>query len=306
MKKNFILYLKIIISGLLLFIVLSKIDIRKLMSVLYESKIQYIILSLIVIFFGIFISTFKWKIINEVITKEKYSWKKLLSYYFIGKFFSSFLPGSVGGDISRVYYLKKKQGIKKSFSSVFLERFTGFYILFSFFLISTFFLNLDLSYLKIIKITCLVLFFIGTLILSLFKWRLKIIDKIASFTKIQFLLDDYRSLVSKRNSLIYVFLLSFMFQILIIIFDLLLIASFSPLKNVSHLISLILIANFLTNIPISFNGLGLKEYFYLITLTPLGYSSEIAFAVGFLSYLLNLVSSLPGLLFYFRIKGSKV
>src|SRR3989344_3354107 len=102
MKKNFILYLKIIISGLLLFIVLSKIDIRKLMSVLYESKIQYIILSLIVIFFGIFISTFKWKIINEVITKEKYSWKKLLSYYFIGKFFSSFLPGSVGGDISRV------------------------------------------------------------------------------------------------------------------------------------------------------------------------------------------------------------
>lgn len=51
---------------------------------------------------------------------------RLLNLYFIGKFFSNFMPSMVGGDLTRSYLLGQQiHSQSKSFASVFLERFTG-------------------------------------------------------------------------------------------------------------------------------------------------------------------------------------
>jgi len=52
--------------------------------------------------------------------------RKLFSFYLIGLFLNNFLPGAVGGDVAKAYYLYQRTGQGHyAISSVFLERFSG-------------------------------------------------------------------------------------------------------------------------------------------------------------------------------------
>lgn len=55
---------------------------------------------------------------------------QLLSYYLIGMYFNLLLPTSVGGDVIRAWYLNAGAGRRlAAFASVFLERFSGLLVL---------------------------------------------------------------------------------------------------------------------------------------------------------------------------------
>jgi len=62
-------------------------------------------------------------------------------------------------------------------------------------------------------------------------------------------------------------------------------------------------ASLLSNIPISVNGLGLREQLHAILLQPLGVPREAAVAISLLLFAHLLVSSLFGLWFWFRLPG---
>jgi uncharacterized membrane protein YbhN (UPF0104 family) len=56
----------------------------------------------------------------------------------------------------------------------------------------------------------------------------------------------------------------------------------------------------LSNVPISLNGLGVREQLHAMLLAPLGMSRESAVAISLLLYAHLLVSSLIGLVFWLR------
>ena len=49
------------------------------------------------------LSTLRWKLLLP----EKFKFRKLFSLYMMGSFFGTFLPGIIGGDAVRAYYLNK-------------------------------------------------------------------------------------------------------------------------------------------------------------------------------------------------------
>lgn len=56
---------------------------------------------------------------------------ELLRFYFVGSFFNLFLPSTVGGDVSRCYYLSKGTNLhKEGFYSVLADRASGIAVLF--------------------------------------------------------------------------------------------------------------------------------------------------------------------------------
>ena len=61
-------------------------------------------------------------------------------------------------------------------------------------------------------------------------------------------------------------------------------------------------ASLLSNIPVSVNGLGLREQLHAILLQPLGVPREAAVAISLLIFAHLLMSSLVGLLFWLRVK----
>jgi uncharacterized membrane protein YbhN (UPF0104 family) len=67
------------------------------------------------------------------------------------------------------------------------------------------------------------------------------------------------------------------------------------------LLTAVTTASFLSNLPVSVNGLGLREQLHALLLQPLGIPREAAVAISLLLFAHLLVSSLVGLLFWLRL-----
>lgn len=75
------------------------------------------------------VSGYRWKLLAEPLGFRR-SWRDFTSYYFIGTFFNMFLPTSVGGDVVRALYLDHRRGHRlKSFLSVLIDRASGLLVL---------------------------------------------------------------------------------------------------------------------------------------------------------------------------------
>jgi uncharacterized membrane protein YbhN (UPF0104 family) len=74
-------------------------------------------------------SAFRWNLFARALGFDR-SFRHLAGFYFIGAFFNLILPTSVGGDVVRAWYLDGRSGRRlKSFLSVFLDRLSGLAIL---------------------------------------------------------------------------------------------------------------------------------------------------------------------------------
>ncbi|MBX9681634.1 MAG: flippase-like domain-containing protein [Gemmataceae bacterium] len=74
-------------------------------------------------------SAYRWQRFAEELKFDR-PFAKYVGYYFVGMFFNLFLPTSVGGDVVRAWYLDNRSGRKlAAFASVFLDRVNGLGIL---------------------------------------------------------------------------------------------------------------------------------------------------------------------------------
>lgn len=125
MKKIFSFALKLLISGILLlylFYFSGIVDVQEVIKTLEQTRLLIFILVLLICLSNVFITTKRWSFFLPENTK----YSRLVSLFFIGYFFSTFLPGRIGGDIVKTFYLYRdigKGGI--SIASVFMDRYMG-------------------------------------------------------------------------------------------------------------------------------------------------------------------------------------
>jgi glycosyltransferase 2 family protein len=78
-----------------------------------------------------FVSAWRWQALARPFGFER-SIGQLVSYYFIGMYFNLLLPTSVGGDVVRAWYLDGHSGRRlAAFVAVFVDRFSGLVVLLS-------------------------------------------------------------------------------------------------------------------------------------------------------------------------------
>lgn len=164
------LFVKIVISGCFFWILISFIQTDQLFEVGSRINWLYFALSFVLIPVLLVISSIKWKMILDLHDK-KIPFIRLIRIYLIGYFFSNLLPSTVGGDVVRSYYSGKIIN-NQSFSAIaiFVERFSGIFILL-FLVIFSPFINADLyksPYIYIPSIISIVL-----IIIILWLWRAK-------------------------------------------------------------------------------------------------------------------------------------
>lgn len=117
--------LKAIVSLGLLTYLFSKIDARSVGHALQSLHIGYVILAW-VSFFGLqFVGILRWQIMTRVQGYE-HSFGRLAAFYFVGLFFNLFLPTSIGGDLGKCYYLAGSRGdILRAMTTVLADRISG-------------------------------------------------------------------------------------------------------------------------------------------------------------------------------------
>ncbi|MEH7251109.1 lysylphosphatidylglycerol synthase transmembrane domain-containing protein [Neobacillus niacini] len=317
------LWIRIIGSSLLIYWLVSKVDWREILEIVKQGTLIYFIVAAIMIQLTVAPSILKWKMLVDAsirkIDQKGASFSKLGRLYYIGLFFNNFLPGSVCGDVARVYYLGRTTGIPIATASVGFERITSGAALVVIALLASVSMESARSFLlpMFLSIGIIVLLF-----LLLKRWikrsnskdvvlnknphsKAKVLQKFKSeLAKIGIAASDYRKEGIKWW--VNVAVLSLLFQVGMALINHLLFLSFDIHVPFMEMLMIITLISVLTMLPISVNGIGVREGLYILFFTELGVSDEMAVTVSLMFFFLVSLSSLAGGLFWLMERGRKV
>lgn len=308
MKRFLMIFLKALISiGLLVFF-LTRIDFFHFLDVLSAAKFSYIALALSIYLFGQMASSIRWALLAGALRFET-RYKDFAAFYFIGMFFSLFTPSTVGGDVGRVFYLAREGGNLKEGAragaaasatiSVLADRAIGMAVLVwigavSVALFPAYGLPSSIRYVTYaIALACLA----GILALPLLGRVLP--GKAHRIGKnLHLALQSYPR---HWRTLVLAMLISFFVHILQAWMHVLIGRALNFDIPWSYALIIYPLVGTFSALPVSLNGIGLREGGYLFLLTRIGVSSEKAIAFGLLWFIVIALSSLiGGLLFVLR------
>jgi glycosyltransferase 2 family protein len=126
--------LKIAVS-LLLFaslFLLGKFDLSKSWQAAKNADLRFLAAALVLFLLSTFLIAWRWRLLACAVGLDR-PLIRMAQYSFVGLFFNMFLPSTVGGDVSRCYYLSKgTHHYKRAFYSVMADRVIGVSVLFLF------------------------------------------------------------------------------------------------------------------------------------------------------------------------------
>jgi hypothetical protein len=106
-KATLILLAKLAVSAGLLGYFLSRIDFSQFWTTLRTANLTYVSVALLAYLVGQVISAVRWTVLSRPLGFVM-GLSGMTAYYFIGMFFNLFAPGTVGGDLSKIYYLTRE------------------------------------------------------------------------------------------------------------------------------------------------------------------------------------------------------
>lgn len=307
MKKNNLIkfFLKLAVSaGFLIWLILIT-DWKEVLQLLYGINTGYLFLYLIMLLAGIFISSYKWKILAEYKgIKERFV--VFFKYYLAGTFINNFFPSFVGGDAFKSYQVGKRSKLfKESASAVIVDRLTGLVgalllaLVFATINRSIFISNKSLS---IVYLGVLIGFhlFIFYLILRRFSFWKKIGEKMPrKIANILSTLNSYGNSAILRKAIFY----SALFSIIGVAFaNYLLFLAFGAEISFGDFLSVIFLISIVASIPISVNNIGVKEWAYVTFFSIFGISSSLVVAVAILSRFIQMAVSFFAIPVYLNSK----
>ena len=292
-SKAFVFLLKLAVSSLALYIVFSKADTGQILSSLKSIGFFYFFSSVLLYMFAQLISSFRWKLLLP----EKFTIRRLYSIYMIGAFFGSFLPGIIGGDAVRAYYLNKKaKKMSLTLASIFMDRYLGYV---SLMLIGISAAPFSLRYFGDSPYKWLMPFvFVAFIAGSILFFGLQIGRK---FRGIAEFYEYFSMMKAQKGKIIRAVLISFIVQFLNFAIVVILAAGIGEKIPLLLLFVFLPVVITITTIPISISGLGLREGAFVILLGLIGVRPEIATSLSLAYFFTFFAGSIPGIAFYFAL-----
>ena len=288
--------LKICFSVGLLAYLFTLIDLDRLLDQLRQADPRYLVVALLLLLAQIGISSLKWQLIlrsDGVLMLLPY----LVRVYMIGNFLSLFLPTSFGGDVYRVLAIRGiNRDLAKSTSSVLFDRMSGVFALVSICMIAYLALP-DQPYDPLILLVY-ALGVAGFLIVSS-NATIGVMDasKISLIRKLGKVLVSFRNYRRAPRSLIIIILLSFLFQFNIVVINKVYTVALGIDVSFGTLLVIIPLVYLTELLPISINGLGVRESAFGFFFVLIGHSVEEGLAVSLLVISMRyLVGAVGGIL----------
>ena len=300
---NYKFFIKLLISSFVLYLIFSKIEISEFIFNIKKIGFAIVSVLLILALLKFVVETMRWQFVLKAIG-FKLNFNYLLSLYLIGGFFSNFLPSTIGGDLARTAFIKGENlKVSSVANTILFERFTGLYSVFIMCLFSVAVGWAQIS--EYLRMFILVYAVIGIIVMSLIylffnkitdlfsllesKYKFKFLKKIGSIIKTL----DFSNY--EKKTIISTMLFSIMIQ-LVVISVTVLVGRAIGLEQVELLTYFIIMPPvwIITMLPISINGLGIREGVFALFLSDLGVSVEQSTALSLLSFLPFVSLSLVG------------
>ncbi len=306
-KKTLSLLLKLAFSlTILTFILTTQTSFREIGAVLREVRLPWLALAFSLHAFGLYASAYRWQILAGA-QGDEIPMSYLAKSYLVGQFFNIFLPTRFGGDIVRIFDGSRySRSLVKSSAIVMVERSTGIIVLFLFAALAALF-RLDMArhvpvvwaalLIGIFGLGLVVVFFLppATRWLSLLPgggWMGKLKAKIIAFRetvlfyrtqKGPFLRASLWALLLQLNVICHYYLIGRALRLHI------------PFLDYFMFIPIVLLIQI---IPITINGLGLREGSYIEIFKFYGIPAQAAVSFSFIEIAFGLIIGIIGGIIY--------
>lgn len=281
LKKVTITILKVGVSVLLFYFVLTKISFGQILNLIKQSNAGWVLLSGVFLLLSQIISSFRLNILFRSLGYSL-SEKSNLILYFIGMFYNFFIPGGIGGDAYKVYKLNREFGwsVKKLTGALFVGRFSGLVIIMGLVLLMSFpFVN-NLNLMN------------SPLLLGVIIICLLLLGGLICYQLIKKFFPQF------KNNLFKILFYSFGVQILQLISIYCLVNNFGASQDLWSYCIVFLVSVVLS--IISFAGIGVREFVFYKAADLLHYSKNTSVAIGLLFTFITALISLTGIIFQLK------
>ena len=299
--------LKILVSAVLLYFLLSKVDYAKILTILETMNSAYLFVVLMSLVAQVFLASLRWKKILDFFDC-KYSYRKITSFLLIGLFFNQILPSSVGGDAIRTYYISKKcNNAWTAARYVLLDRLFGIVALLLILIISSFFyidLLVEFNLRIIIALSIATSIFGVVLIIFLRKYNLGLLR----YRLVRFLVkfsDEIYSILANFKMSVTINVISLMIHFLTIVAFWGISSSLSLDVGLEVYFFIVPIVIFVMLVPISIAGWGVREGALVYLLGFFSVSTESALVLSIIYGITNIFISLFGGIAWLAVKNNQ-
>lgn len=303
LRKRLSFFLKLLVSGGFVLWLVWRINWGEVVRRISEVDLPFLSLYVGILLTGIAISSKKWQTIARAKGFDR-PYRDFFRAYLTGTFINNFLPSTIGGDTYRTLWLGKREGkLSPALSTALFDRFTGiwaamvFAILFSLFHLKLVFANPFWLFLDIA--------ILGSLS---FDFALPILRKMPSMQRLLGRLPErMQRLVREvmrypfRKTTLPVLGWSLLFNLVGVgLANLVLFRALGGEVHTIEYLGVIFLVTIVSNIPISINNIGVKEWAYATFFGYLGTSVEAAVAVAVTSRFIQMIVSFSAIPFYLR------
>ncbi len=291
-------FLKAGLSLAVLGYLFRQVETKQLWESLMAASLPLFLLALTLELFNHTLSALRWKVVTDTLALQR-AFGPFVRYYFIGMFFNLFLPSPLGGDVARGIHLAKGKGTGSAVAaSVFLDRYAG--------MISLLTISLAASFFFFTRVTgvasglldlVLLLALLGALFLGLsFSFWPTFPGKIGSFS--EGILQSFSLFWHHPKAVAEALGISFLCQSIAILVHILLGYAVGLEIPTAYYFVFVPVSTALGALPISLNGLGIREgsYFYFLGLLQVPGGQALGFSL--LWFLILVCSGLIGGVLY--------
>jgi glycosyltransferase 2 family protein len=280
MPKKVKTLLKLIFSLIIILYLFSRAPFDQILLALRNVRGSFIASAMFLYLLAQVLSSYKWSLLTQPLGFKK-NFIDLVSYYFIGMFFNLFMVGSIGGDLIKTYYLagKSKRIIPAGYS-IFTDRYTGGLALITILstaLLITYQNNAIPFFIRYPIIVGTIVVWVVTLFMPNILRRFPLIKKWGEKIHLQKMQVFWNYPQVVRIPLF----ISFVFQTLFISIIILVGRGFGIKIPVSYFFIFVPLADILSVLPITLNGMGIREgcYVFFLNLGGVDTSTALAFSL---------------------------
>lgn len=294
-RKAVLIIAKIAVSGALLAFILRKAGIGNVAAHLRDMDPRYFALVSLIYLLILFLTAVRWRLLLGGAQPVG----RIFSLCLIGSFFNHLLPGAVGGDAVKVYYLyRETQQGGKSLASVFMDRYIGYFGLLSIGLASGIAAFRDLAAVGMQWVAPAL--FASFLAGSLLVFGLRIGRRFASVANFY---DFFHETLRNRPVMAKAYAISLLIQTLTILSVSLIARGLGQSPSFAALFVFVPIVITVMMVPVSISGLGLREGAFVLLFGLTGVPAEASASISFLWFLSIAAASLLGLVEYLRYRN---
>lgn len=300
-------WLKLAVGILIVVILLLfKVNAKDIGRTIQDSNLLWIVAAGALHIIGLLLSAYRWQVLLSVHDVKAPLWD-LIQSYLIGGFFNNFLPTRVGGDVYRMVDSKRYSGtLLRPFAVIIVERLSGIYGLL---LIGVAAVSLYPRFheVRALAIALFALAIGGLLAILVFygserfgEWLKRMASKLpAKFSAhILGIFDAFWHFSKSKSVVLYAFFLGLLLQFNVILYYFFIAQGLGMNLSLMEASIVMPILICIQLLPLTPNGIGVREFSYIYLMKPFGVSEAQAVAFSIWDYVLTFAYGLIGGILY--------